>query len=80
MRVSLDGFVSSACSALKCSRDSHGASFAYILEGLRDDISAVVRGEKTIEQFAEFWCVKPARTEAATNALSARDQQDGGGG
>ena len=58
MKVSLDGLISNAGSCLKCSRDSYGPMYAFVLEELRDHIKGLVNGKHTIEQFADFYCIK----------------------
>jgi hypothetical protein len=58
MKVNLDGLIANAGAALRCSRDSFGGMYAYSLEELRNHIKDVVNGKHTIEEFAEFYCIK----------------------
>lgn len=58
MKVNLDGLVSNAGDALKCSRDSYGNMYAFCLEELRDHIVGLVNGKHTIDEFAEHYCIK----------------------
>ncbi|MFA5952278.1 MAG: hypothetical protein WC807_18575 [Hyphomicrobium sp.] len=72
MKVSLDGLIENAGSCLKCSRDSYGPMYAYVLEELRDHINGVVRGEITLQEFAEHYCI--------TNASATADSPSTGEG
>jgi hypothetical protein len=58
MRVSLEGLIANAGGALRCSRDNGGRMYAYCLEELHKHIKGVVNGEHSLEEFAEFYCIK----------------------
>ena len=58
MKVSLKGLLSGARSACKKGDKQYGALHAYCLEELEKHIQDLVDGKNTIDDFAEFYCVK----------------------
>jgi hypothetical protein len=75
MKVNLDGLISNAGATLRCSRDAYGGMYAYCLEELRNHIKDVVNGRHTIEEFAEFYCIK--RDDAAPAGDAGARQPEG---
>lgn len=70
MKVSLDGLISNAGSCLKCSRDSYGPMYAYVLEELRQHIVDLVNGKHSLDEFAEFYCIKREPQKPKEDPLS----------
>lgn len=61
MKASLAGLIANACSELRASRSRWGDSHAFGLEELQQHIEATVRGEHTLDEFAEYYSLKKAK-------------------
>jgi len=63
MKVSLEGLVYQAGNAAKRGDKQMGAYYQFALKELEQHIKDVVAGKHTIEEFADFYCIKDAPKE-----------------
>lgn len=61
MKISLKGLIESAADALEAKKkDPNARMYAFCLKELLGHIQATVDGKHTLEEFADFYCVKKA--------------------
>ena len=61
MRTDLEGLFANISRCLKNGDASYGDYYAGCLDELLEHVKQTVAGEHTLEEFAEFYCLKEAK-------------------